>query len=202
LNIILIDHPSSTPCTMNSTWKLARNHQKWSVQASIPFPRLLESNAMNYLQQITSWHVYELLYCELLQTCWKDDVRLRNYMTCELCTFKLTKYRREDLHVAWIFSIVSHGNAKCSTVIELVNHTFTNSPKGIPPTLNCNISNIVIFQRCHILIFKTQCLTSVLELRYNQLLSMFIKWPNLMKEASLLPINHPHKWDFQTQKEF
>ncbi len=90
------------------------------------FPNCWNQMSMTifYLWQITSWHVCEFLQCELLQACWKNDVKLKFCMTCELCTIKLTKCWWEVLHVTWIFPIVRHGSVKSSANYKVCKSHF------------------------------------------------------------------------------
>jgi hypothetical protein len=91
--------------------------------------------------RIANWITLTCLHpqaCEILF--WK-------HMLDELCIIKFTKHwgnlftcNMKPLHfLTWKLS-------KVQQIIEVVNHTFVDSPKGIPSTLNWNLSNINLLQ--------------------------------------------------------
>jgi hypothetical protein len=45
----------------------------------------------------------------------------------------------KKLHVTWSLPIVWHKMLKVQLVIKLMDCTLVGNPKGIPPTMNCNI---------------------------------------------------------------
>ncbi len=79
---------------------------------------------------------------------------------------------------------------KTEPILQFLKSNFISYPRGIPPTLDCCISNICLFQRNGIFIFITQCLMFFSQLQLDLLFCVSIHGLTLMEKISSFFVNH------------
>ncbi len=87
---------------------------------------------------------------------------------------------------------------KIEPILLLLKSSFISYPIRIPPTTNCYVPNIYLFQRNDIFIFITQCPMFFSHLWFDMSFCVFVQGMTLVKKTSSLSITHRFVWIFVT----
>jgi len=80
---------------------------------------------------------------------------------------------------------------KTKPILQLLKFSLMSCLKGIPPTMDCCISN---FYTNGIFVFIAQCPMFFSHLWLHMLFCVYVQWLILVKKTSALSINHQFTW--------